>query len=161
MLPLLFAASLALAQPGRTTGGLDAGLDLSGRPVLRAGLDYGLRHRISITAELGARLAGAEGARLAGGLGPRLDLVDGRWWRLGLIAQPELGLRVDGPSGAALDPALQGRLGLRLGWLAFWGLSLTLRVDGVQRLGWDAGQGRVSLAAPRWLEGGLGLAVRL
>ena len=116
-------------------------------------MDYGLWDHVTVTSEL-ATLPGLEG--VAVGTGLLLCPLDGPWWRLGLTAFPELNL----PLGATLAPGWQTGLldtsltlhtGLRLNWLAFWGLNVTGRLDRAFTLQGTAG----------WWEAGMGLAVRM
>ncbi len=134
--------SLALADPGRTTAGLSLGSD--GEVVhARGHLEHGLTRRLTLTGE-----SSLDPTWLRTGAGVHLELVDARWWRLGVAVVPELG--VERTELATLPlPELGARVGVRGAWLAFWGLSFTGRVDGV------------ATGEAAWIEAGAGLAVRL
>ena len=137
---MIVLLSLVLADPGRTTSGLSVGSDGEAWH-LRGHLDHGLTRRLTL---VGESSLDPRWVRTAGGL--HLELVDTRWWRLGVAGMPELGLERD----VALDaPELGGRVGVRGSWLAFWGLSFTGRIDAV------------GTAEGAWGEVGMGLAVRL
>lgn len=166
LLPLLLAQS-AHAEPGRVTAGATAGLALDlpgaesrpGRLCLRGSADLGLVRHLSLSAELGtaapptaAPSTHSDGLRpaLAAGLGPRLDLVDGRWLRIGVVLLPELLVEVPALDPSAVRAGLAADGGLRASWLMLWGLSLTARLDGT-----------LPLHGAPWVEAGAGLALRL
>ena len=160
MIPLLLGA--ALAAPGRTTATATVGAALtptrSDAPiplgvVARGTLDYGLTRRLAVGGEVGV-LPG--GAALAVGAGPMLELVDSRWWRLDLCAQPELVIPLDVDVSAELPvrhegPRLGARAGLHASWLAFWGVSLVGRAETAM----------VFDGQPPWVEAGLGIGLRM
>ncbi len=147
MINALLALGLALpaasAEPWRTTAGATVGATPDAELVLRGSLDLGVVRGLALTGELGS-LPGFGSVGLAGG--PLFEVVDGKWWRVGVAAMPELVVPLDRST-----PAFAGRGGLRVGWLAFWGASVVGRADVVKPLGEE----------PAWAELGLGLAVRL
>lgn len=148
---LITVLAPAHATPGRTHAGLSVGaavpdLFTEATPVVWGSLDYGVVRRFALTGEAGL---GGRGGAVAGGL--LFEPVDTKWWRVGVAAMPELGFgTVRLIHVQRKDLELRGRVGLRVDWLAFWGLSFTARADHVFPLG-SAG----------WTELGAGLAVRL
>jgi hypothetical protein len=177
---LLLLSSLvspAEAAPGRfTVGGtvgaapgiaVDGSDTLHWRPALRATADYGLTRRLSLTAEVGT-VPGVRG--IAGAFGPQLEVVDSRWWRLGLVLLPELqvpfqetetladnlDLRTWIPDG----PRVVAHTGARASWLAFWGVSVTARLDYVQPFTAGVGGTEAGLELG-WMELGTGLSFRM
>jgi hypothetical protein len=154
VIPALIAAFLtpALAAPGRAHAGLTVGVATpdpafaQATPVVRGAVDYGVVRFVGVTGELGL---GGSGTAVAGGL--LLEPVETRWWRVGVAAMPELGLGDLRPGDPSLaDVQVCGRVGLRVDWLAFWGLSFTVRADRV-----------LPLRTAGWTEVAGGLAVRL
>jgi hypothetical protein len=111
------------------------------RLTMRAGADYGLTRRLSVVGEVG-NMPGSRG--IIAGAGPQLELVDSRWWRLGLVLLPEVEIPFQQPPTPQdnLDlrtwvperPRLVAHTGTRASWLAFWGVSITGRADYIQPL---------------------------
>ncbi len=167
-LPLLaLLVSSAEADPGRVVAGATVGGSPDRGLALRGSLDYGAVPHVSLTAELG-NLPGHAAASAGAGL--LLSPLDGQWWRLGVVAIPELLVPVTLPSsdgqrfalGRAEEPlpglatgigdtTLAMRTGLRVNWLVFWGLTFAGRADWSQPL--DGSRG--------WAELGGGLSIRL
>jgi len=151
----LLLAFAAHAEPGRLNAGATWAATPQGAHVWRGAADYGLWRHISLQGELGT--LPTDDLQVGGAGGLLLDVVDGRWWRVGITAQPEVVFSVEpdvDPVGWRLGDsplALEARTGLRVGWLAFWGLSFTARVDRVFTL----------TETPGWTEIGGGLAVRM
>ncbi len=145
MIVLICLLSVAQAAPGRTVGTATISTTPGGHAGVRGSLDYGLVRHFSMTGE-----AGYSPFRhsVTAGLGPQVDLLDGKWWRVGLAVVPELVLPT---SGAQRRPFIAAQGGVRVSWLAFWGLSATVRVDRVQPL----------VDRKGWTETGVGLSVRL
>jgi hypothetical protein len=166
MLPLLLALCVAQADPGRLLAGATAGGSPGHGLALRGSLDYGVLPHLALSAELG-NLPGHSAAAM--GLGLLASPLDGQWWRVGVVAIPEVLLPValptteqrfalgrateplPGLSTGVLDTTLALRSGLRVNWLVFWGLTLDARADWCQPLDGDRG----------WAELGAGLAVRI
>ncbi|MBT3218134.1 MAG: hypothetical protein HN348_03510 [Proteobacteria bacterium] len=153
MIALLLALQLASAEPGQFIAGGDVATSFDGgKAMFRGYLDYGLYRRLSTTMEL----SGLPDTRaVTAGLGVNFAMVDSRWWRISIAVFPALTV-APGPDKAPGLPliedklALVGRAGLRINWLAFWGLSFTGRVDLVS-----------PLVAPPWPEVGFGIAARI
>jgi hypothetical protein len=148
---ILLLASLAFAAPGRTHAGLNvgvagvAGLDApTSHAVVRGAIDYGLIRHVACTGELGL---GGQGTSVAGGL--LFEPVDSKWLRVGVALMPDFGLsELNGSAPSVHDVETRGRVGLRLDWLAFWGLSFTARVDRVAPLdgaGWTEIAGGIAV----------------
>jgi hypothetical protein len=166
LLPLLLALGVAQADPGRVVAGATVGGSPQHGLVLRGSLDYGAVPHLTFTGELG-NVPGASAAAM--GLGVLAAPLDGQWWRIGVAVIPELMLPVTLPAGderfalgraaeplpglrtGVLDTTLAVRGGLRVNWLAFWGLTVSARADWSQPLDGERG----------WAELGAGLAVRL
>ncbi len=163
----MLTLSAAHADPGR----LVAGTTLGGSPDygfnLRGSLDYGFVPHLGVTAEMG-NMPGRGAASM--GLGVMYAPLDGQWWRVAVVAVPELNLPVTLPdwdgqrfalghaseplpglATGVLDTTLSGRAGLRINWLVFWGLTFTGRADWSQPL--DGSRGHAEFAG--------GLSVRL
>ncbi len=119
---ILILISQASAEPGRTTAGLSVAVTPAGQLAVRGALDYGLNRRLSLIGEAGTS---PEMEHLSLGAGPMLELVAAPWWRVSAVLLPELSVPVHA------RPELGGRAGLRVSWLAFWGLSFTARIDEV------------------------------
>ena len=166
LLPLLMALGVAQADPGRVVAGATVGGSPQHGLALRGSLDYGAVPHLTITGELG-NVPGESAAAM--GLGVLASPLDGQWWRVGIAVIPELMLPVTLPVGGerfalghaaeplpglptgVLDTTLALRSGLRVNWLAFWGLTVSARADWSQPLDGQRG----------WAEIGAGLAVRL
>ena len=167
LLPLLLCLGASQADPGRVV----AGATLGGSPdlgfALRGSLDYGAIPHLGLTAELG-NLPGHRAAAM--GLGLIASPLDGQWWRVSVVAIPELNLPVRLPDAwgrqqplahsteplpglatGVLDSTLGVRTGLRVNWLVFWGLTFAGRADWSQPLDGSSG----------WAELGGGLSIRL
>jgi hypothetical protein len=164
-LPLLLALAAPQADPGRVIAGSTFGGSPDHGFNLRGSLDYGIVPHFGLTAELG-NMPGHAAANM--GLGLLASPLDGQWWRLSLVAMPELNVPVSVPEWAGLelaraaeplpglstgllDTTLSARTGLRVNWLVFWGLTFTGRADWSQPL--DGSRGHAELAG--------GLSVRL
>lgn len=111
---------LALAEPGRVTatGWVTGSADPTPGPQWHGAVDYGVLPHLALG---GQGALGPRGPSVA--FGPRVDLVDGRWWRVGVHALPG----VVAPPGGQVAPALQ--VGGQVSWLAFWGVSFVVRAD--------------------------------
>ncbi len=162
---LLFLGLLATAQadPGRTVLGATVGARPAEGLVLRGSLDYGFKRHFAVSLEAGS-LPGESSLALGGGL--LFAPLDGRWWRLGVAAMPELWvplrlsrdidpLLVEDPKPGIRtgmgDITLGLRSGLRINWLVFWGLTATARADRCFPLDGSGG----------WFELAGGLALRI
>jgi hypothetical protein len=162
---LLLLHAAAHADPGRVVAGATVGGSPHQGLSLRGSLDYGAIPHLGVTAELG-NVPGHDAATM--GLGLMAAPLDGRWWRVGVVAIPELNvpIQLPAPWGRALpmateplpglatgvlDSTLSVRAGLRVSWLVFWGLTFTGRADWSQPLD----------GAPGWSELGGGLSLRL
>jgi len=167
LLPLLLILTSAQADPGRVVAGATFGASPDQGFAMRGSLDYGAIPHLGLTAELG-NVPGYSAAAM--GLGLMASPLDGQWWRVSVVAIPELNvpLRVPDAWGAqlpgalshepvpglatgVLDTSLSVRTGLRVNWLVFWGLTFAGRADWSQPL--DGSQG--------WAELGGGLSIRL
>jgi hypothetical protein len=167
LLPFLLSLGVADADPGRVV----AGATLGGSPdqgfVMRGSLDYGAVPHFGLTAELG-NVPGYSAATM--GMGLMASPLDGQWWRVSVVAFPELNLPVRMPESwgvsmpgalssepvpglatGVLDTSLGVRTGLRVNWLVFWGLTFAGRADWSQPLD----------GSPGWAEFGGGLSIRL
>lgn len=135
---MILLATLAFAEPFRTTGTLTLGVD-GLVPAAHGALDYGVTRHVALLGE--GSVDRDLHVTAAGGL---LVLpVDGEWVRAGVALMPEV-------ADVAGDPALRVRGGARAGWLMFWGLGLAGRVD----VAWAPG------LAPE-LQAGIGISVRM
>ncbi|MFH1469633.1 MAG: hypothetical protein ABIO70_34930 [Pseudomonadota bacterium] len=167
MIPvLLLALAASQADPGRVVAGATVGGSPQHGLALRGSLDYGAVPHFSVTGELG-NVPGEAAAAM--GLGLLAAPLDGQWWRVGVVVIPELLLPVTLPVGderfalgraaeplpglqtGVLDSTLALRSGLRVNWLAFWGLTVSARADWSQPLDGQRG----------WAEIGAGLSARL
>ncbi len=163
----LLAFGQASADPGRVVAGGTIGGSPDHGVVLRGSLDYGALPHLGVTAELG-NVPGYSAAAM--GMGLMASPLDGQWWRVSVVAFPELNLPLRVPAGWGLDmPGAQSsepvpgwdtgvldssvglRTGLRVNWLVFWGLTFAGRADWAQPL--DGTPGRAELGA--------GLSIRL
>ena len=166
-LPLMLALGVAQADSGRVLAGATFGGSPDHGFALRGSLDYGLLPHFGLSAELG-NLPGHSAANM--GLGLLAAPLDGQWWRVSVVAMPELNVPVRMPSfdggrfatghaseplpglgTGVLDTTLSVRTGLRVNWLVFWGLTFTGRADWIQPL--DGSPGLAEFAG--------GLSVRL
>jgi hypothetical protein len=166
-LPILLSLGLAQADPGRVVAGATIGGSPHRGPALRGSLDYGVLPHLGLVAEAGS-VPGYAAASL--GMGLAASPLDGRWWRLGVVAIPELQLPLRAPeawglelpaalssepvpglSTGVMDSSLGLRTGLRVHWLVFWGLTVAGRADWSQPLD----------GSPGWAEIGGGLSIRL
>ena len=150
---LLLALQLAMAAPNQLVAGGDVATAFSGKALFRGYLDYGLYRRLSATMEL----SGLPDSRaVTAGLGANFAIIDSRWWRVSIAAYPALTV-APGPGEAPGLRLIENKLGLvaraglRVNWLAFWGLSFTARADIVSPL----------VGAPPWPEVGFGIAARI
>ncbi|NOY26305.1 MAG: hypothetical protein GXP62_10575 [Oligoflexia bacterium] len=166
MILALLLTSIVHADPGRTTAGLTvgtAGWNTSSQALsVRGHADYGVVRHLTVRAELGTL---SRSGRLTVAAGPQLDLIDSRWWRVGLTALPELVLvGADAASQTWSSPIgpidLGARAGLRVDWLLFWGLSLSARLDRVGSFS-NTAKGGAGFWEGGAFDGGIGLAVRL
>ena len=144
MIALVMGLSLAWAAPGRAPAGATLALPPDAQLTARGSLAYLPLRRLGASAELGTTPGLSA---VAAGAGPLFEIVDGPWWRVGVVAMPELHVPL---IRGSLAPDFAGRGGLRVGWMALWGLSLTARGDWVQPVG-----------GPGWAEVGAGLALRM
>jgi hypothetical protein len=167
LLPLLLSLGLAQADPGRVVAGATIGGSPDRGFSLRGSLDYGAVPHFGLIAEAGT-VPGYAAANM--GMGLMASPLDSQWWRVSLVAMPELnvplrmpeawGLElpaalssdpVPGLSTGVLDTSLGVRTGLRVHWLVFWGVTIAGRADWSQPLD----------GAPGWMELGGGMSVRL
>ena len=167
LLSLVFCSGLVQADPGRVVAGATLGGSPDNGFALRGSLDYGAVPHFGLTAELG-NVPGYSAAAM--GMGLLASPLDGQWWRLSLVAIPELNVPVRVPDGwgvqhpgalssepvpglatGVLDTSLSVRTGLRVNWLVFWGLTFAGRADWSQPLD----------GSPGWAELGGGLSIRL
>lgn len=172
---ILLLALAAQADPGRVFAGATLGSGPGAGLLARGTLDYGIARHLVLTSELGLVPATsgtswgagpggeAEPPQVALGSGVLFAPVDGRWWRAGLVAFPEVvlpgavlglpdvGTPLRGRPLGVLDATLVVRTGLRVNWLLFWGLTVTARVDQVFPFTGEGG----------WTEAAGGLAVRM
>lgn len=129
----MILSAFALAEPYRATLSLAAGT-AGETPAFTAAIDYGVHRHLALGAEGGLRLDGSHSL----GAGLLVLPWDGRWARAGLALVPELA----DPFGEA---RFRGRAGLRAGWLALWGVGLTVRADLLlgpeDPLAWEWGAG--------------------
>lgn len=164
---LLLAPAMAQADPGRVHAGLEGGLSPEGRWFAYGQADYGVLRHLSVAGEAGV-LPFPGQAGVSGGL--RVDLLDSSWWRIGIALEPGLHLAIPETTilpvpdpGTLQGSGFYGRGGLRVEWLAFWGLCVTGRVDQVVPLEALSSElpERSMLGLPGWSEIGFGLAVRM
>jgi hypothetical protein len=165
LLPILVCANLADADPGRVVAGATFGGSPDHGFALRGSLDYGAVPHFGLTAELG-NMPGQRAASM--GMGLMASPLDGQWWRLSVVAIPELNVPIGVPEAwdldvpmaqvplpglatGVLDTTLSVRTGLRVNWLVFWGLTFAGRADWSQPLD----------GSPGWAELGGGLSIRL
>ncbi len=167
LFPLLISLGVAQADPGRVVAGATFGGSPDQGFVMRGSLDYGAVPHFGLTAELG-NVPGYAAASM--GMGLMASPLDGQWWRISVVAYPELNLPlrvpdswgvqlpgalstepVPGLQTGVLDTSLGVRTGLRINWLVFWGLTFAGRADWSQPL--DGSRG--------WAELGGGLSIRL
>ncbi len=145
-LTLLLALDPVHAETGRTLATALIGVTPSGQALVRGTADYGITDRFSLTGELATQPG--LGALAAGG-GVMFHAIDSQWWRVSLQAMPELVLPLDGlqPRGwsAGVGPiTLTTRAGVRVDWLAFWGLCFVARADRVAPFDGQGGWWEVS-----------------
>lgn len=136
-IPLVVAH--AHAEPFRATATLTGGLADNIANVDLAS-DYGIVRHFAVTGEVGLRADGGHSL----GAGALIFPVDARWGRLGIALIPEIG------DPFTSDGKMQGRVGVRGSWLAFWGVGLGARADVV-----------LSPTAAPILDWGLGLSMRM
>ncbi len=165
VLPLLLAVGAAQADAGRVLAGATFGGSPDHGFNLRGSLDYGATPHLAFTAELG-NMPGHAAASM--GLGVLAAPLDGQWWRVSIVAIPELNVPITLPAWTGadvaraseplpgwptglLDTTLSARTGLRVNWLVFWGLTFTGRADWSQPL--DGSRGHAEIAG--------GLSIRL
>ncbi len=133
MLFALLSLLSAQAETGRTLATALVGVAPAGQALVRGTADYGLTDRLSLTGELGTQPG--FGALTAGG-GLMVHAIDSQWWRVSALAMPEFVVSFDGAPARGWSTGVgpitvAARAGVRVDWLAFWGLCFVARADRV------------------------------